>query len=101
MIDVGSIGQEYIGKSALELVLAVSLGGHVYAEGGGRRGLLCSLAVGLASLRDSRAAETDAFSVVAIQYFDGVAVEDRDDPADRKPKTCQFSLQRIRYARFR
>ena len=47
------------------------------------------------------AAETDAFSVVAIQYFDGVAVEITNDGASRKPKGCQFSLQRVRYARIR
>ena len=39
------------------------------------------LAVGLAFLRAVDAAEADAFRVVVVQDFDGVAVEDGDDGA--------------------
>jgi hypothetical protein len=43
--------------------------------------LLGSRAVGLAFLRAVDAAESDAFRVVVVQDFDGVAVEDGDDGA--------------------
>jgi hypothetical protein len=63
--------------------------------------LLGSLAVGLAFLRAIDPAEADTFSVVVVQDFEGVTVEYADDGAGRKPKACQYSLQRIRYARIR
>ena len=44
-----------------------------------RRGLLRSLTVGLAFLWAVDAVESDAFSAVVVQNFDGVAVEDGDD----------------------
>ena len=50
-------------------------------EGQGRCGLLGSLPVGLAFFRAVDATETDAFSMVAVQHFDGVAIEDGDDVA--------------------
>ena len=76
----------------------MSLDGHVYAEGGVRRGLLCSLAVVLASFRAVDAAETDAFSVVVVQDFEGVAVEERDDSAGRRPKALSvfFTASQVR-----
>ncbi len=38
--------------------------------------MLCPLAIGLALLRTVDAVQPDAFSVVVVQDFDGVAVED-------------------------
>jgi hypothetical protein len=43
--------------------------------------LFRSLPVGLALLQTIDLAEADTFSVVVVQDFDGVAVEDRDDGA--------------------
>jgi hypothetical protein len=43
--------------------------------------LFGSLAVGLALLRTIDPAEPNAFRVVIVQDFDGVAVEDGDDGA--------------------
>ncbi|MGH7181827.1 MAG: hypothetical protein ACREJN_07615 [Nitrospiraceae bacterium] len=43
--------------------------------------MLRLLPVGLALLRAVDTAQTDAFSVLIEQDFDGVAVEDRDDGA--------------------
>jgi hypothetical protein len=62
-------------KGALVLVVAVRLDGDVLSEGEVRSGVLRVLAVGLALLRTIDAAQTDAFSMVAIQDFEGVAVE--------------------------
>jgi hypothetical protein len=41
--------------------------------------MLPSLAVGLAFLRTVDPAEADAFSVVVVQDFNSVAIEDGDD----------------------
>ncbi len=46
-----------------------------------QRRLLRSLAEGLAFLRAIDPAEADAFRVLVVQDFDGVAVEDGDDEA--------------------
>ena len=43
--------------------------------------MLGSLAVGLAFLRAVDAAETDAWGVVVVKDFDGIAVQDGDDGA--------------------
>jgi hypothetical protein len=43
--------------------------------------MLGSLAERLAFLRAVDAAEADAFRVVVVQHFEGVAVEDGDDGA--------------------
>ena len=61
--------------------MAVGLEGDFLPEGEGRGGLLGSLAEGLAFLRAVDAAEADAFRVLVVQDFDGVAVEDGDDGA--------------------
>lgn len=61
--------------------MAVRLDGHVLPEGEGRGRLLRSLAEGLLFLRTIDAAEADAFRVLVVQDFEGVAVEDGDDGA--------------------
>ena len=80
-MEVHAIRQEHICKGARVLVVAVRLDGDFFPEGEGRGSVLGLLAVGLAFLRAVDAAETDTFSMVAVQDFDGVAVEDRDDGA--------------------
>ena len=79
MIDVRAIRQEHIGQGALVLVIAVGLDGDLFPEGEGRGGVLGVVPERLAFLRAVNAAKTDAFSVVAVQDFDGVAVEGGDD----------------------
>ena len=59
----------------------MGLDGDFSPEGEGRGSLLGFLAVGLALLRAINAAVADAFSVVVVQDFEGVAVEDPDDGA--------------------
>jgi hypothetical protein len=51
-----------------------------------RRGLLRSLPVGLGFLGTIDTVEGDAFGVVVVQDFDGVAVEDGDDLAGEVSK---------------
>ena len=57
------------------------LDGDLLPEGEVRSGVLGLLAVSLAFIRAVDAAKTDAFSVVTVQNFDSVAVEDGDDRA--------------------
>jgi hypothetical protein len=59
----------------------VSLDGDIFPKGEGRDGVLGIATKGLAFLRAVDAAEADAFSMVAVQYFDGVAVNNGDDMA--------------------
>jgi hypothetical protein len=59
--------------------VAVSLDRNVFAEGEGRGSLLGFLPECLAFLWAIDAAQADAFSMVAVQHFDGIAVEDGDD----------------------
>ena len=73
------IRQDHVSKGALVLVVAVCLDGDVFPEGEFRGGVLGSLAVGLAFLRAVDATETDAFSMVAVEDFEGVAIEDSDN----------------------
>ena len=40
----------------------------------------------LAFLRAVDAAEADAFSMVAVQYFEGITVKDGDDGAGKVPR---------------
>lgn len=63
--------------------MAVGLNRDFFAKGEVRGGVLGSRAVSLAFLRAVDAAEADAFSMVTVQDFDGVAVEDRDDAAGK------------------
>jgi hypothetical protein len=81
VIHVGAIRQDHIGKGALVLVVAVRLDCDFFAKGEVRGGLLCTMAEGLAFLRAVDATEADTLSMVAIQYFDGVAIEDGDNGA--------------------
>jgi len=60
MVDVRAIGQEYIGKGALVLVLAVGLEDDISSEDERGRSLLGSGAKGLGFLGAVDAAETDA-----------------------------------------
>ena len=76
MIDVGAIRQKHIGNGASVPVLAVGLERDFLAKDQVRCSLLRFLAIGLAFLRAVDAAEADAFRVVVVQDFDGVAVED-------------------------
>ena len=79
--------------------MAVRLERDVFPEGEVRGRVLRSLAISLAILRAVDAAEADAFSMVAVQYFDGVAVEGRKDGASevsergigekKEDETCQ------------
>jgi hypothetical protein len=57
------------------LVVAVGLDGDLFPKGEGRSGLLRSLVEGLAFLGAVDPAEADAFSMVAVQNFEGVAVQ--------------------------
>ena len=61
--------------------MAVGLNRDFFHEEWGRGVLLRFLALGLALLRAVIATEADAVSMVAIQDFDRIAVEDRDDRA--------------------
>lgn len=69
-----------MGNRALVLVVAVRLDRDFFSQGEVRRGVL---AIGLAFLGAVDAAESDAFSMVVVQYLDGVAVENRDDGAKK------------------
>jgi len=74
---MGPIGQKHIGKGASVLILAECLMKRDFlSEGEIRGGLLRSLTEGLAFLWAVDAVETDAFGVVVVQDFEGVAVED-------------------------
>jgi hypothetical protein len=75
LIEIHPIGQEYIRKGACVLVVAVGLDRNVFTEGEVSGGVLGVVAVGLAFLRAVDSAEADAFSMVAVQNFDGVAVQ--------------------------
>jgi hypothetical protein len=81
LIQVHPIGQEHIPNGALVLVVAVCLDGDLFPEGEARGGLLRVLAIRLAFLWAVDAGKTDAFRVLVVQDFDGVAVEDGDDGA--------------------
>ena len=74
MVDVRAIGQEHISKRTLVLVVAVRLEGDLFPEGEGRGGVLGVVARRLALRWAIYPAETDAFSVVVVQDFGGVAV---------------------------
>jgi len=65
----------------------VRLDGDLFPEGEGRGGLLRSLAVGLAFLWAVDATEADALSMVAVQDFEGVAVENGDNGAGEVSET--------------
>jgi len=80
MIDVSPIGQDYVSKGALVLVVAVGLDGNFIPKGENANGVLGILAVGLAFLRAVAAVEMEAFSVLVVQDVEGVAVEDGDGP---------------------
>ena len=75
MIDVDAIGQHHIGKGALVPVVAMCLDGDFFAEDQLRGSVLGVVAVGLTFLGAVDPAEADAFSMVAVQNFDGVAVQ--------------------------
>ena len=58
-----------------------------------QRRLLRSLAEGLAFLRAIDPAEADAFRVLVVQDFEGVAVEDGDDLAEEVGSESDVRLQ--------
>ena len=84
MIDVGAIGQKYVGNGPPVLVAAVSLERDFFPKSESRGGLLGSFAVGLALLRAVDAIESNTFRVLVMQDFDGVAVEDGYDFSDKR-----------------
>ena len=61
--------------------MTVRLDGDFLPEGEVRGSVLGLLAEGLAFLRAVNPAEADAFRMLIVQDFDGVAVEDGDDGA--------------------
>ena len=67
VIDVGAIGQEYLRKGALVVVLAECLEGDCLSKDSLRSGLLRSIAVSLALLWAVDAVEADTFRVVIVQ----------------------------------
>lgn len=72
MVDVGAIRQEYIGQSALVLIVAVGLERDFLSKDQCRRSLFGSLAVGLAILRAVDAMEADAFRSPTMQDLDSI-----------------------------
>jgi hypothetical protein len=56
-------------------------------------GVLGVVAVGLAFLRAVDTAEADAFSIVAVQYFDGVAIDHANDLAGEVGRKAQNRTQ--------
>jgi hypothetical protein len=81
LIEIHPIGQDHVPKGAPVLVVAVRLDGDVLPEGKFRGRVLGVPPLSLALLRAVDAAEADAFRVLVVQDFDGVAVEDGDDGA--------------------
>ena len=77
--DFRSIRQEHAPKGALVLVVVVGLDGDFIPEGKFRGRVLGVPPLSLALLRAVDAAEADTFSMVAVQHFDGVAVNYSDD----------------------
>ena len=75
LIDVCPIRQEHITKGALVPVVAMCLDGDFFAEDQLRGSVLGVVAIGLAFLGAVDPAEADAFSMVAVQDFEGVAVQ--------------------------
>ncbi len=83
LIEVHPIGQDHVPKDALVLIVAVGLDGYIFPKGVVRGGMFGIVAKGLAFLRAVDPAEADAFRVLVVQVFDGVAVEDRDNLAGK------------------
>ena len=81
LIEIHPIGQEHVSKGAPVLVVSVGLHGDFFPKGEGRGRVFGVVAKGLAFLWAVNPAETDTLSMVAVQYFDGVAVENGDDLA--------------------
>ena len=79
LIDVRSIGQDYVSKDAFVPVEAARLDADFLSKGECRGGLLRLLAVSLAVLRAVNPAEADTISMVPVQDFDSVAVENGYD----------------------
>ena len=79
MIDAGPIGQRHIGKGAPALVVAVGLDRDLFPKGEVSGGVLGFLAEGLLLLRAVDPTEAEAFIMVPVQDFDGIAVEHGDD----------------------
>jgi hypothetical protein len=81
LIDIHSIGQQHISKRTPVLIVAVRLERDFFSKGEGRGRVLGVVAVGLAFLWAVDAVEADAFRLLVVQDFEGVAVEDGDDGA--------------------
>ena len=79
VIDVGTIGQDHVSDGVLVLVVAVGLDRDFLAKGEVRGSLLRSPAERLAFLGAVDPTQADAFRVLVVQNFEGVAVEDGDD----------------------
>ena len=91
MIDVSAIGQEDISKGAPILVLAVCLERDRLTKNQRWRSLLGSIAVSLALLGAVDAVETDAFRMVIVQDFDGVAVGRVPDAFPQRARARPFT----------
>ena len=78
LIQAHAIQQDDISDFTLVLVVTIGLDGDFFPKAEVRGGVLGVVAVGLAFLRAVDAAEADAFSMVTVQYFEGVA-DDRND----------------------
>jgi hypothetical protein len=81
VIDDHPLGQDYISKGALVLVVAVRLDRDVFLEDEGRGSLLRAVAEGSAFLGAVDAAEADTLRVGVVQNFDDAAGEDGDNGA--------------------
>ena len=81
LIEVHPIGQDHIPKDAFVLVVAVGLDGDFFPKGKLKGSVLGVFAIGLTFFGTVDAVKTDAVSMVAVQYFESVAVEDAHDMA--------------------
>jgi hypothetical protein len=81
VIDVGPIGQKHIGKGVSRLVAAVRLEDDFFPKHHRGRSLLGLMTVRLALLGAVDAVQADAFRVLVVEDFEGIAVEDPDDEA--------------------
>ena len=82
MIDVGPIGQTHIGKEGyVQPCRGRASGGGLFPKHQRGRRLLGLMAVRLTLLRAVDPAEADAFRVLLVEDFEGIAVEDPDDEA--------------------
>jgi hypothetical protein len=75
LVEVHAIRQDHYSNRALVLVVAVGLEHDFFLKGEGSEAAACMLAERLAFLGAVDATEADTFSMVAVQDFEGVAVD--------------------------